>query len=889
MHDIVQSEPCSKCRYELFELVKIDYYGNWLRCVNCQLQWTSKAYKIIHTINSSEKKSTIEKPISDNGLEEYIKQKEIAKEKIIQQFELDYIKSKKNWELEFSDLINEKEFILLSTQFVTQWFIKQGWRVPDWEQAEAISQVWENVQVVARAGSGKTATTVFRAAFLIKHCKVSPSEVLLLAFNREAAIEISNRLKDLLNKNAPHAMTFHALAYALVHPEEAIIYDDDLNGFEKSSTVQQIIDSFIQDDKWGRKIKELMLKYFREDWENIVSSGLHLSSEEMVAYRRSLPYLGLDGKHYKSHGEKRIANFLFEHDIPYNYEKNFWWNKINYKPDFTIPIQDNLIKGIVIEYLGMVGNKEYNIQIIEKRDFWRKKNDYEYIELYPEDQLDKVINTLKQYNIMGNRLTDIEIWHRIKYRAVDEFSFIVSQFISLCRKLMITPIDLVKIVKKNNSLTELQIDLIRVIWKIYQEYLISLTQNNQEDFDGLLMQAVETINSGYTRWDRKTGSGDLINLKYLFIDEYQDFSLLFYNIVVKIKEKNKKNKLFCVGDDWQAINGFAGSDLRFFDKFSDYFPNSKQYQITSNYRSAKRIVMVGNRVMQGNGTPSKAVKKEKGEVWIANVTHFTPDDLERINYNGDHITPIVIRLVYKLTKDGQKVALLSRRGNGLPWYTNYETKKGKFHSEFLKTIRDALPEELRSLVTTMDTAHSFKGKEEDAIIVLDAVERSYPLIHPNNIFFEVLGRTIKEIFLEEKRLFYVALSRAMQTMVLITEVGTESSFLPSGIMNIDINAIDPPPNTDASKLIVKVTRSGTFEIKHFLQQNKYHWNPSDKSWVKTFLTDTFNKEVILKEDWIHVASNIFISVSDEFGNLKLEISVIEGKAIILEDRLTKIT
>jgi len=110
------------------------------------------------------------------------------------------------------------------TIFVREWAWEHIRSIPDLEQAAAIASVHHNVLVTARAGSGKTSTLITRVAFLMKHCRVTPNELLLLAFNRAAAEEMRVRLQE-LGCDVPHVMTFHALAYAVVHPEESLIYD----------------------------------------------------------------------------------------------------------------------------------------------------------------------------------------------------------------------------------------------------------------------------------------------------------------------------------------------------------------------------------------------------------------------------------------------------------------------------------------------------------------------------------------------------------------------------------------------------------------------------------------------------------------------------------------
>ncbi|MBK8324894.1 MAG: UvrD-helicase domain-containing protein [Betaproteobacteria bacterium] len=117
-----------------------------------------------------------------------------------------------------------KEYEEEKIRFVQRWMEEnlpsQGTKprpLPDEEQALAIATVGCHVQLSARAGSGKTETVANRAVFLQRHCDIAPAEMLLLAFNRDAAREMAERLKSkLCGASLPHVMTFHALAYALV-------------------------------------------------------------------------------------------------------------------------------------------------------------------------------------------------------------------------------------------------------------------------------------------------------------------------------------------------------------------------------------------------------------------------------------------------------------------------------------------------------------------------------------------------------------------------------------------------------------------------------------------------------------------------------------------------
>ena len=233
-------------------------------------------------------------------------------------------------------LISVEEYEKEKISFVRNWAEVHSETKVDSEQALAIGVADRHVQVVARAGSGKTTTIAVRAAFMIKHCGVKPNEMLLLTFNKKAAEEMADRLSGILAGTLPHVMTFHALAYAIVHPEESLLYDEPEGAQSKSRALQTVIDDHMRHPDYRERIRKVMMNHFRSDWERIVAEGFDRSKEEFLLYRRSLPRETLQGQYVKSFGEKIIADFLFEHDVPYKYERNFWWNGINYRPDFTL-------------------------------------------------------------------------------------------------------------------------------------------------------------------------------------------------------------------------------------------------------------------------------------------------------------------------------------------------------------------------------------------------------------------------------------------------------------------------------------------------------------------------------------------------------------------------
>ena len=479
----------------------------------------------------------------------------------------------------------------------------------------------------------------------------------LFCSRRKAAEEIRERLTVQLQGSVPHVMTFHALAYALVHPEESILFDEPDGQQSKSRALQTLIDDYLRTPYFYEKIRALMMAHFREDWERIALGGYEKIPEKMLRYRRSLPREGLDGTYFKSFGEKVIADFLFEHDITYRYERNFWWDGVNYRPDFTVFTGDN--QGIVIEYFGLEGDPDYDAMSDEKRNY------------------------------------------------------------------------------------------------------------------------------------------------------------------------------------------------------------------------------IGNTLMQGLGTPARVHKSELGIVEIADLGKFHPVPKEEEDHPGDSLTPAVLRLVDNAIKNGRDVILLSRK-NSLPWYVNFgkrgSTSRDDALDSFLKLVRSYFPEDLRHKVT-ISTAHKYKGLEKKVVIVLDAVPRCYPLLHSDLMFTRVLGDTIERVIDEERRLFYVALTRAVEHLFILTEANNVSPFLEdlkSRKTIPSLNWSDYPPLVGSIKRITARVgnqdgRGGTttYAIKDLLKAEGYRWNTTGwKAWCRTCPAQNFSvQEFLTKAMWISRADGIELRFYDDLENM----------------------
>ena len=897
--------------------------------------------------------------LEQNRQEQVRKQREeqraLILRKLRDRFQSDFLGAVAFYKASCADVITEQEFETEKLSFVKDWAAANtpsrngSKQLPDDEQVAAIGAVHGHVQVIARAGSGKTTTLVNRAYFLLKHCRIAPTEVLILTFNRKAARDVRRKLLTVTAQGAdsairaeidrrtndagkrrrinadeieasaihtvaarlhiklPYVMTFHALAYAIVHPEESLLYngaEDESEGLHR--VFQDVIEDHLREPALREKIRELMLAHFREDWDRIVEGRHDQSKEEFLKFRRSLQRESLRSEPVKSYGEKIIADFLLEHDIAYKYECNHWWSGINYRPDFTIFITPK--SGLIIEYFGLTCDPDYDEMSEHKRNYWKAKTEWVLIEFSPTDIsrngvasfLDLLKSSLMSQGVPCARLSEDEIWNRIRHRAIDRFTKASAGFVGKCRKQSVSPLDLQVRMNRYSPTSPVEAMFLDVAQRLYVSYLDRLSATGEEDFDGLMRRAAEIVAEGTTNFQRKSGGGDLAALRYVCIDEFQDFSHLFYRLLVAVRRVNPSVELFCVGDDWQAINGFAGSDLRFFNRFEDHIGKSLQLYISTNYRSSKSIVAVGNALMSGLEKPACANKNAAGKVVVLDLNKFVPSWIEKERHPGDSITPAVCRLASTALAAGMDVVMLCRT-NRLRTFVNYQDQAGGVErglARYLDLVRSFFPNGLKERIS-ISTAHKYKGLEKPMVIVLDAVARSYPFIHPDWVFSRILGDSLEKIAAEERRLLYVALARAADTLVIVTDGRNKSPFLEELERQMPLAAIDwaeyPPAKGMTTRLVVKIgnqeRRGGvpTFAIKDLLQASGYQWQSSGwLGWAKSFPADGFRPETLKSEVWSKPADGVDVRIFDDTEALVARFLISDGKWNCVMDNLAKI-
>ena len=705
------------------------------------------------------------------------------------------------------------------------------------EQQIACARPERNRLIRARAGSGKTRTLAALAALTIHDESLNPDQVLVLAFNKKAANEIGERISGAAGiDDFRNARTFHSLAYQLAdHAGRELIFDDgNLSASRRKQTgfVERLIGTII-----SPAFRERLYEFFRRELEQLDRLGSNLSGEEYTAFRRAMTDYTLGGETVKSNGEKFIADFLFEHGIAYKYEKVWSWERQErlrgspYRPDFSLI---DAGREYIIEHWAInpddqfaqvpdwweTKTQDYREQIGAKRKFWAERRvallETHSAMLYSgRDAFERSLKALlERAGIRCVKLQHNELVRRVAEapRTVSRLAALFLQFISRAKKRGWTVEDVAQIIRdtpdpepRNRAFHELAVHA-------YAAYEKRLTDQSAIDFDDLLISAAAcVVNDGGAsriRLDQKD-SVAIRDLRWILIDEFQDFSELYYRLIKAILDVNPSIRVVAVGDDWQAINGFAGAQLTYFNSFGDYFSHAGTATIATNRRSGRRIVGAGNLLMDGHGPAALAYHSFDGDIFVVSIdkvwleerceylkaaTSEREDGRSVVNWELAKAlkacTDFIAESVYPGTDPTSKwmpsVLILSRTdraygvtlaefGRRLAQVLNLHTDLQDLANEFFVGGAPEVPTGA-ALIDVM-TAHKAKGKEADTVIVLEAVSRQFPKIHADNQLFGPFGVTAEDVLAEERRLFYVAATRAQHRLMLLSETDKESPYV----------------------------------------------------------------------------------------------------------------
>ena len=656
----------------------------------------------------------------------------------------------------------------------------------DEEQRIAILTDEDYSLIVAGAGSGKTTTMAAKVKFLVDIKKVDPKDIILISYTNKAVSELKQRInKDF--KIPVLVCTFHKFGVEILKSKT----DEHLKVLTNSyNLVKDYFDKVLCND--NKKLKEF-LKFFvfyfdiplfalkfnslndyfnykkRNDYLTL-KSRLNEYNKQVIDERTNKRYTIL-GEFLKSNEEVMIANFLYLNGIDYEYEKPY--PKLDksktYLPDFTIYQGERIFylehfginKSGYNKLFGYIDSLKYKYQINNKRKI-HKLNNTTLIETYSgPDLLDNLKEQLIKHHIILNPRNPKEIYSKLVDTSKDIY---YTRFIIFCLNF----IQGFKVKGYNKSdfgklkaiyqdeRTNMFLNFIENVYDYYQE---QLKINHYIDFEDMINEAYEKLDN------------IKLNYKYVIIDEYQDISQQRFNLAKKISEVSD-SKIIAVGDDFQSIFAFAGSDISLFTEFSNLMGYASLLKITHTYRNSQQLINVaGNFVMSNQKQIKKQLISPKN---LENpVMVIAYDDSSNKTKNKIMMLNKCLADIQKQFGDRQKILLIGRY--------NFEKYYLLNSDDFSEISTDKIKaKKFPNFEIDFLSAHSSKGLGYDQVIILNGDDGTYGF--PSQIKDDPIMQVINVfdnsyLFAEERRLFYVALTRTKNKVYILTPVNNPSSFI----------------------------------------------------------------------------------------------------------------
>jgi len=641
------------------------------------------------------------------------------------------------------------------------------------EQRRAIVVDEDNNLIVAGAGTGKTSTIVAKAGYLIKKGLATPDEILLIAFNKDVATEMNERIHRRFGLRLK-VKTYHSFGLEViaqsggVKPSVSELAEDRI---KLPKRILEFIKNRMKDDDFSRLINQ----YFLFDFVPYKSMFEFHSHGEYIEYLEAFDIRSLKGDRVKSLEECEIANFLYLNGIDYIYEKPYEMDTATtghrqYKPDFYLPT-----KGIYIEHFG-IDRKNRTPPFIPQTRYvedmnWKRNLHREHgttlIETYSYEKkegtlLSSLEEKLSKHGVTKNPIPPEKIFERLNDMGrVHPFTILLSTFLNLYKSCGKTLEEIKRGIDQKDKRAQ---TFLNIFSRIYADYTSHLENRKEIDFEDMINQATSLIQQ------KKYTS----KFKYILVDEFQDISQSRYRLLKSLVDQNSAH-LFCVGDDWQSIYRFTGSDLSIMLDFEQHFGYNATNYLTETFRFNNKLSEFSTRfILQNPNQIKKTITSDaKGDKPAITI----------INDEPENALTNVIKEIDETNERRRTIFIIGRYNRLKP--------------DNLEGMAKTYPK----LDIEFTTAHSSKGLEADYVILtgLTSGEHGFPCqIVDDPLINLVLAKQDPHENAEERRLFYVAVTRAKKHVYLIIDDKYRASTFISEIQQngyeINIGKDDKKPH-----------------------------------------------------------------------------------------------
>lgn len=769
----------------------------------------------------------------------------------------------------------------------------------DSQQREAIVVDEDAVKVIAGAGSGKTFTIQGKVKYLTEKRDVDPSEILAISFSNASVDDLKERIAEPIDIKTFHKVGKDILTQynqysrpdtsALKRIIKRYLTKKALKNEDISKKLIEFFSFYInvppsEDD----------IKYEGDllDWQE----GVDFSTLKRRFKNKQRETL--NNEIVRSYEELYIANFLFIYGIKYTYEKIYSYPNKNFEREvnkfkeflfsFNEEIPDELknditkdllnltdifeeyeIKdylpdfylddyNIYIEHFGLNRNCENHLiggkssEEYVKEMEWKRKVHKKYgttlIETFSYYQSENRLLTRLAEKLQAQGVEFNEIEYREVYRILlenktikewEDFIVLLKTFIELFKG---NNYDETKFKEfydyvgglKDSFSKDRTISFLKIVEEIYNDYEAYLLKIKKIDFNDMINKASDCI----------VKNGLDLPYKYIIVDEYQDTSFTRYNLLRNICDSIGA-KIMVVGDDWQSIYSFSGCDVNIFTKFDNFFDVCETRYIEKTYRNSQQLIDASsNFVMKNPDQTRKELKSSKSLKYPIKLVNFDNDFDEILKFEL-----IIKNIINQSTFKNKKILILGRNNKdifNLLKNFNVENEYGKRKFEILgdedKLRRNKFVKivyrESPDVNIEYRTVHQSKGLECDNVILINL--KNWKAGFPNKMVDDPVLNFVKRngdsfSYAEERRLFYVALTRTKNNVYLLAPYFKSSVFVQElktdanvELLNLEHNRLETLKNIEKNgeryviptKLKCPVCKTGVVLLESFWNKGK---------------------------------------------------------------------
>lgn len=636
-------------------------------------------------------------------------------------------------------------------------------------QRQAVATDEDNTLVVAGAGTGKTSVVVAKVAYVVKQLGVRPEEVLLLAYNKAAAAELQERVSARVGIEVA-ASTFHALGMSVIgqaegrKPSLSRLSDQ---ADEPLLFIEKALQEMLNVGRW----REILLRYLIEYLRPYKAAGDFPNKSAYIKWIKGAAIKSMRGEQVRSYEECVIADWLFLNGIDYQYERKYEHDVADaehsqYKPDFYLTESKVYIEHFGVDRDGKtapwIDAAKYRAGMEWKRATHRRFGT-RLVETFSYDRAEGALTER-----LAERLAAIQVTP--KPRPLDEIARVIGEcrIISQLAKLLATFLQHFK--EGRRSLDSLKPppntdphrckSFLSVFQHIYDTYEAALRAEQAIDFQDMIGRAADHVAAGRYRSP----------YRYVVVDEFQDLSRGRARLLRALLDQIPDRRLTCVGDDWQSIYRFAGSDITHMTRFSDHFGYTASVALDESFRFGRRLLQASATFVQKN--PAQLRKaltspRDEGRPAVVIVPMSKPPADAESGAASATTTDIqgLLTRIAKEVPDGDSASVYLL---------------GRYNFSLRGADLDAISKDFQKLKLEFLTVHRSKGLQADYVILLEANSGRFGFpseIYDDPLLSMVLAEPDALAHAEERRLFYVALTRAKRRVFILTRETQRSAFV----------------------------------------------------------------------------------------------------------------